>query len=89
MTTGTTPTWLPSPTVASPTAATSDIAPTVRAVPIRWTTTPDSGIESTEPAAMASSTSPRLLGDSCSTSRMLGIRDAQLANANPLRMKTA
>jgi hypothetical protein len=61
----------------------------VRAVPSRPTTTPESGIELTDPTAMASSTRPSERGDSSSASRTCGIRDAQLANANPLRMKTA
>ena len=75
--------------MASPAAATSAITATVRAVPSRATTRPDSGIEITDPTAIARSTSPSVRGVSSSASRICGIRDAQLANANPLRMKTA
>ena len=88
-TSGATPTRYPSPAVASPAAASSAIALTVRAVPSRPTTRPDRGIEVTDPTAIARSTSPRLRGVSSSASRTCGIRDAQLANAKPLRMKTA
>ena len=51
-------------------------------------TRPDSGIAVTEPTAIASSTSPSFCGVSSSSSRICGIRDAQLANAKPLRMNT-
>ena len=52
-------------------------------------TTPASGIEISEPIAIASSTSPSRCGLSSSPSRTCGIRDAQVANMKPLRMKTA
>ena len=74
--------------MASPAAATRDITPTVRAVPSRPTIRPDSGIELTDPTAIASSTSPSDRGVSSSASRTCGIRDAQLAKAKPLRMNT-
>jgi hypothetical protein len=61
----------------------------VRAVPSRPTITPDSGIDVTEPTAAANSTSPSARGDRPRASRTCGIRDAQLANAKPLRMNTA
>jgi hypothetical protein len=75
--------------VASPAAAAKAITATVRAVPSRPTTRPDSGIEMTDPTAIARSTSPSVRGVSSSASRTCGIRDAQLANAKPLRMNTA
>ena len=75
--------------MASPAAATSAITATVRAVPSRPTTTPASGIETTDPTAIARSTSPSVRGVRSSASRIGGMRDAQLANAKPLRMKTA
>ena len=52
-------------------------------------TTPASGIETSEPIAIASRTRPSRCGFSSSPSRTCGIREAQLANMNPLRMKTA
>jgi hypothetical protein len=51
-------------------------------------TTPASGIETSEPIAIANSTSPSCCGLSSRPSRTCGIREAQLANAKPLRMKT-
>src|SRR6476646_7572399 len=71
-----------------PTAATTVMIATVRAGPSRATTTPASGIDTTDPIAIASSTRPRPRGESPSASRTCGMRDAQLANANPLKMKT-
>ena len=70
-------------------AAMTAMTATVRAVPSRATTTPASGIETTDPTAAASSTRPRPRGDSDSASRTCGMRDAQLAKVKPLRMKTA
>ena len=74
--------------VAMPTAATTVMIATVRAGPSRATTTPASGIDTSDPIAIASSTRPRPRGESPSASRTCGMRDAQLANANPLKMKT-
>src|SRR3954451_19806585 len=75
--------------MVSPAASTSPITATGPAVPSRAPTRPDSGMELTDPTARARSTSRRARGESPSASRTCGIRDAQLANANPLRMKTA
>ena len=75
--------------MVSPAAATRAITAIVRAVPRRPTIRPDSGIEMTDPTAIARSTRPSVRGVSSSASRTWGIRDAQLANAKPLRMKTA
>ncbi len=72
-----------------PTARIIDIALIVRAAPSLEITTPASGIEISEPIAIASRSRPSCCGLSSSPSRTCGIRDAQLANAKPLRMNTA
>ena len=72
-----------------PAARISDIVRIVHAAPRREITTPASGIEISDPIAIAKSTSPSCCGLSSSPSRTCGIREAQLANAKPLRMNTA
>ena len=69
--------------------AATAIAATVRAAPNRATTRPASGSDSDRAGAIASSTRPSSPGSARSPSRTCGMRDAQLANAKPLRMKTA
>ena len=87
--TGATPSGSRARRSPGPTARTKDIALIVRAAPSLEITTPASGIEISEPIAIASSSRPSCCGSSSSPSRTCGIRDAQLANAKPLRMKTA
>ena len=65
------------------------ITVTVRREPYRLTIRPDSGSAISEPAAMASSTSPSWEGSRLNRSRYWGIRDAQVAKANPVAMKAA
>ena len=89
ITTGSTLTDWPMPAVTRPAAAINAITVIVRAAPRRETTRPASGIEMTDPIAIASSTRPSWRGESSRLSRTCGIREAQLANAKPLRMKTA
>ena len=60
----------------------------VRAAPSLATTVPASGKATSEPAAMDSSSRPRLPGLSFRPSRTCGMRDAQLANAKPAPKKT-
>ena len=61
---------------------------TVRASPSRVTTRPDSGMAITDPTATHSRSSPSCAGLTAKRSRTWGIRDAQLAKANPLPMNT-
>ena len=75
--------------MVSPSARTIDIARIVHAAPSLEITIPASGIETSDPIAIASSTRPSCCGLSSSPSRTCGIREAQLANAKPLRMNTA
>jgi hypothetical protein len=56
----------------------------VRREPKRVTIGPDSGSPMTEPAAIASSSSPSCEGSSPRRSLTCGIREAQLANPKPL-----
>jgi hypothetical protein len=88
-TTGTTPAAEPSAAIARPRPSSTAIAMTVRDEPIRVTTGPESGSASSEPAAIASSTRPSAPESSPRLSRTCGIRDAQLANANPDPAKAA
>ena len=60
---------------------------TLRAVPKRFTTMPARGIATIAPRAMASRTSPSSDGVACSSSRIWGMREPQLAKQNPLPMK--
>ena len=59
------------------------MAATVRRELNRLVSAPARGRDTSEPAAMASYTSARAAGLRCSVSRTWGIRDAQLAKANP------
>lgn len=86
MTTDNRPWWYPTATPASEIAVKIAIIVRVRRDPSRVITGPESGREITDPAALARSTSPRLAGVSSSASRTWGIRDAQLAKANPAAM---
>ena len=79
----------PTATIASATAVVSAMAPIVRREPKRLTIVPARGNESNEPAAIASNTRPSSAGRRCSRSRTCGMRDAQLANANPAKMNAA
>ena len=72
----------------SPPALTTAISVIVRDAPSRATTVPASGRAISEPAAIESSSSPRLAGLSRSPSRTCGMRDAQLAKAKPAPKKT-
>ena len=66
-----------------------DITVTVRREPNRETIGPESGSAGTDPAAIASSTRPSADGPRSRRSLTCGMRDAQLANANPAAMNAA
>src|SRR6476469_10732780 len=89
MTTGTTPTVYPTATTPSATASSTDITATVSLDPKRCTMMPAIGSATSEPTAIASSTNPRCCGLSPSSSRICGMRDAQVAVATPAPMNAA
>ena len=74
--------------VASPIALRIAMNVIVRAAPARATTVPASGSAISDPAAIDSSSSPRLPGLSSRPSRTCGMRDAQLAKMKPAPKKT-
>ena len=67
-----------------PTPQSTAVAATALREPKRPTTGPDDGSAITAPAAIASSSRPSSEGSRPSRSLTCGIREAQLANANPV-----
>ncbi len=79
----------PTATSSSP-AASNSVAPiTTRRAPKRCTVPPDVGSAMTDPIDTASSSSPSCAGPRSSACRTDGMREAQVANAKPLRKNVA
>ncbi|OIQ73076.1 hypothetical protein GALL_452910 [mine drainage metagenome] len=78
----------PSDAVSSPIAHSTAKLITVRRAPMRSTTTPESGRDTSEPIAPTSSSRPTCAGSRPRESRTAGRRDAQLAKSTPLSRKT-
>ena len=88
-TTGSTPTSTPSTAPISAQPPTRLPAVTTRRDPKRWINGPDSGSPTTEPTAIANSTKPSSVALRSSCPLTCGIREAQLAKANPLTTNAA
>ena len=69
----------PAAATIRPAAAAQAMTTTVRRCPSQPMSTPDRGVPRVEPTAPHSRTSPRAPGPTCSSDRICGIRDAQLA----------
>ena len=81
------PTSVPTATTARPIARQIDMVETVRAAPRRATMSPASGTAITAPRPPPSKIKPSVDGLACSSSRIAGMREAQLAKPKPLLMK--